>query len=446
MNGSRRCSLMGICVVGLLLSQSGCNLYMHDKGRSESAKSAKTAFEDFAKKSPDRYDVMVKNLQRIAVEEDALISDLAVHADETRVTLTPTMPFSDLLADIQKLTGDPDSQPPKPGEIVTFQREQYKAIKEVLDVTQAHKDSIADTTVAVKAAQDRVNAAKDDLTRWNKVQAVLLTAIESLPDFRKATDGKPLGDTLGAAAATIGEKELKYTDADGAEKTEKLKKILIDLGKGAAAGVEKEGLKDFIKAPGADLVILNLALELTKIHQRRAKLVVERDQALVVSAHDGYMAAEISRQLLAESFNQLVLLDSKHSTKDGSGKSTRDTTPLKIIAASRAVIARAGAGAGEVDDARANVASLLSSLRQAAVARAMAIRTIRTFEVNVARVAHGHSIADSALNNEEWRAVIASGIEGLDQYYESGVRPEDVANYISLGQAIAAGVIAAKVD
>src|SRR4051812_4638020 len=73
MNGARRCFLVDVVLVGLSLCQSGCGLYMYDKGKSDAVKSAKTAFGDFTKKSPDRYDAMIKNLQRVAAEEDALV-------------------------------------------------------------------------------------------------------------------------------------------------------------------------------------------------------------------------------------------------------------------------------------------------------------------------------------------------------------------------------------
>jgi hypothetical protein len=76
----------------------------------------------------------------------------------------------------------------------------------------------------------------------------------------------------------------------------------------------------------------------------------------------------------------------------------------------------------------------------------MAVRTTKMFDLQMARVAHENSIADSALNDEEWRAVMSSGIDGLNQYFQNGVRPEDVANFIQLGQVIAQGIIAGKMN
>ena len=490
-------NLLILVLPAVLACQSGCNLFMHDKSKSEAAKTAKQAFDDFSKSSPQRYDALVKNLQRIAAEEDALASELAANTDIARVTLGPTATFKSLVAEITATEE----------QLKSFQETPHKALVDKLDIDEAHKKSIADGAAAVAAAQERVSAAKKDVTRWNATEAVLLKAIESLPEFREKAKERPLGDALGDTVESLSDKDFTFSDADGTQVKKKVKEFVKELGNDAAKDIAKGELKGFPKAPGADLVIMNLALELAKIQQKRAKHAQQRAETLAVASHDAWVAAELSRQLLNDKLEQLKKAGREYSEKDTNGESLMDATPLQAIVLERAQLKRtaaegeaqlendlsnaakthdterqriAGLSSGQqkldaqtafekriaadaashakleaavdqtlkesAEGALTNIGLILDCLRQTSVARAMADRTIKTFELRMARAEHESSIAESALNDEEWRAVISSGINGLDRYYENGVRSEDVANYIRLGQAVATGVIAGKVD
>lgn len=188
---------------------------------------------------------MTQNLQRIATEEDALVSELAANTDMTRTTFATNGPFNLILKDLRKQCGDRDAKPPIEGELITFQNTLYKNVVKVLDLSKEHKASLNTTAETIKAAEVRVKAAKEQITRWNQTQAVLLTGIESLPAVKEESKNKTktLSDAVADAAKAAGNKDVKYMDAsDGKEKTEKLKDLVVKLGATAVDDVDQDGL------------------------------------------------------------------------------------------------------------------------------------------------------------------------------------------------------------
>ena len=76
------------------------------------------------------------------------------------------------------------------------------------------------------------------------------------------------------------------------------------------------------------------------------------------------------------------------------------------------------------------------------MARAIVKRAEATYELDLQRLSHEHSIVRSKIADETWRALIGSGLESLVAYEEGGFKPEHLANLLRLVQAVALIAIA----
>ena len=90
------------------------------------------------------------------------------------------------------------------------------------------------------------------------------------------------------------------------------------------------------------------------------------------------------------------------------------------------------------------MAEVLLQLRKLAVAESIIARNQTLFKLNVARLDHEESVANSAMSDATHQALIKSGLDGLVAYHQAGFTEEDTANIIRIGQTVALAVIAGK--
>jgi len=92
------------------------------------------------------------------------------------------------------------------------------------------------------------------------------------------------------------------------------------------------------------------------------------------------------------------------------------------------------------------VANQLVVIRKTMVAESIVARNIGKFETSLQRLRHQDSIANSAIADAAWRALLKSALAGLSAYHQGGATKEDVANLISFCQAVALAVVAYGVN
>jgi hypothetical protein len=71
--------------------------------------------------------------------------------------------------------------------------------------------------------------------------------------------------------------------------------------------------------------------------------------------------------------------------------------------------------------------------------------TILEWETRPAILSSEYSIRLAAINAREREALIARGLQGLNTYFEGGLKPETIGNFLRAAQAVALAFVAAGV-
>jgi hypothetical protein len=94
---------------------------------------------------------------------------------------------------------------------------------------------------------------------------------------------------------------------------------------------------------------------------------------------------------------------------------------------------------------RLATANILMFVREEAIAESILSRVRTLAPLAIARLNHENSILISNINDQEYQALIQSGVAGLVAYHDGGLTAQDVANVINFAQAVGVGVIAGRV-
>ncbi len=446
--------VLAAMLIPLVLTSYGCSFlpsHIHDSDRAARTAKLATLVDQYGEKSPGIYDTLLKSSRTVASEQDKVLAGLTANRSEAVTDQLPFKTGKSLAAFSHGLCSSLNNSRTN----LTAAVDSY--LREKVGTDQSAKT----TQEAIKAAQQKVAVAQEDVTNWNAAIAVLETGVAQLPS---ADQTKP--DTqqsgLGSLEKTVqaaGDKQVQYVDANGKTQTKKISDILKDqIDVTGSGGKPVLNLPD---APGATLTILNLGVQLANVQKQAAEAKLSQ------------LARRLQLYERVEAENELA-----YALLSDTGDSCQAQLPALIVPADRSFIiqvslladeghaaelaaaeaAKSTAADGEqqrqdqlipeLQLSNSRVLALVSDLvklRKLAIAQAVATRTSVDLTVNEPRLAHEESILDSQVNDVAWRTVIRSGVVVLDQYEQGGFTSQDAADIVSIAQAIAVGVIAGRV-
>ena len=405
-------------------SFSGCALHPHNETNARNAAAAEAKLAELANAASPSYAAMRANIEKFKEEEEFLVKEVNATALSALMTKLPSMSWGDVRARVQDAKGATESFAAQVAKEAGVSRKETASWEE-------RKRAAED---AVKAAKKRLTAAKAKVEAWNKSIAALTQGLSKNKDDLSQLRKAPSFEALKALAQKAGDTEITFKDADGKDKTTKVKS---ELSAGLAGIVESfqrkdaEGPKSILPdAPGIGIILANLALETAKLNLSVAETELDYREQRAHLFEDAFAQVILARQLIDDVEEKvsndvtfpaagLAFTDIAKKWKDNKDKP--DTSLL-------------------VDENF--VAGTLAPLRKLVVAESIVLRNQTVFPVVCERLAHQHSISLSALNDETHQALFRGTMAGLRAYHEGGVRSSDVANFIRLAQAVATVSIA----
>ena len=459
-----------VVLVGLVL-QAGCSSatlpipsHIHSETNAVAARQARDTMSDYAKNSPQMYQAMLQNVDLFKVDEEDLISQLAANESTALVTQLPSMTNQDFENRIQDEMGDTKAAK----KIV-----QAAAGVALADMRVDIKE-LKDLPAAVKQAQSNVDAAKANVNAWNMNVALIQVAITKTP-INQLQSAK--AENLEALANKIRQEPVTYTDAEGKSQPTTVGEILNKNANSSAAIATNGGsltttitpiASELTKAPGLDLVLANLGLQVAQLEQKRAQLELDQARNLLSLLQSSTAQLDTSLELLSQAdflypvseaaLKEPILkvLEDLSSGNDTALKQAApDQQPPTSLRPGRPKAVRTQDNPSSIVKTRRpltaigrqkRLTGLLLSLRYEAVAESITSRVTTTNTLAFARLEHIRSIEESQMNDQEYQALITSGITGLVSYQEGGLTAQDIANVIAFAQAVAVGVLAGKVN
>jgi hypothetical protein len=420
-------------VLVTLLGCCGCAIpsHVHSPENAAAAKEARDVMVEYGKGSPKMYAAMLANLERFKVEEEYLLAELAANVSQSLATSLPSMPWSGVKTRVDTALGE-----------VRKLRDDFPATLAAAAAAPGAADAKT-LKERLDAARAAVKAAKKNVTDWNASVAVLQESLRHLIVSGSARSGAASLRSVGDAIAAVKDTPVEYFDADGKKVTESIGDVLRQrIPTSLTALRSADGRKSLVDAlpdaPGLELVIASLGLELAELEQRRAEAHLADVAALTELLEDASAQLEIAEALLrptAEWFagttmgrprpGENVFVDVR-----GARAQARDhqSDPAMVLAGIN------------------QISGYLYDLRTVAVGESIVTRVSHTTAVAIARLEHARSIRASSFNDVQYQAVIRSGLDGLAAYHAGGLKAEDVANIIRFAQALGVGVIAGKVN
>lgn len=426
-----------------LLGFGGCSFipsHVHNEAKATVARQARDAMAEYSKNAPKMYSSMLANVDRFKTEETYLLTELATNASDSLVTKAPSMTWSDLSKRLGKKGTELNGLKASLGETAAA------AVGERTTIF-ANATSLAERLAAARAA---LKAAKDDVTSWNATVALIRDAIGQLPASSSSLSGSAALSDVQSAIKAAANRQIEFVDADGtsvkasvSDIVQKRVPALLESLKGSAGDdAVVKGLPD---APGLQVVLATLGLELAQVEQRRAEVRLERIAQTIEILDDAQVQLAVADKLL----------DPAKTWADGLAQtSPRSNAFVEISRARMQALAKIPPSTAEpmsadfqpVLNAINGASQSLVNLRDAVVGESILSRVSSTTPVALARIEHTRSIVESSINDRQYQAVIASGLAGLVAYHEGGLTSEDIANVIRFVQAVAVGVLAGRVD
>jgi len=426
-----------------LLGLGGCSFipsHIHNEAKATTARQARDAMAEYSKNAPKMYSSMLINVDRFRTEETYLLADLATNASDSLVTKAPSMIWSGLSERLEKKTTELNGLKVSLGETAAAALGEQTAIL-------ANAKSLAERLAAARAA---LKAAKDDVTSWNATIALIRDAIGQLPASSGSRSGSAALSDVQSAIKAAANRQIEFVDADGTTvKTsvseivqKRVPALLESLNGSGGDGAVVKALPD---APGLQVVLATLGLELAQVEQRRAQVRLERIAQTIEVLDDAQVQLAVADKLL----------DPAKTWADALARtSPRSNAFVEISRARMQALAKIPPSTAEPMRAdfqpmldAINAASLsLVNLRDVVVGESILARVSSTTPVALARIEHTRSIVESSINDRQYQAVINSGLAGLVAYHEGGLTSEDIANVIRFVQAVAVGVLAGRVD
>jgi hypothetical protein len=406
----------------------GCSLpiftHIHNDGRAATAHEAQNAMSQYGKNSPAMYSAMTENIELFASEEDTTVSAFAANKSTALVTELPSMSNGKFAARIKQ----------EEEATASMQRYILRAVSQALH--DIKREEIESDTLehTVQAAKTKVDTQKDRVTAWNGQVAFFQVVIQELPqaevNLSKTADAsKFLSDPrqLVKIAQQAGSTEIKYTDADGKAKSSTVSEFVgANFTTVSDQALKGEVPNAFQDAPGVDLAIANLALDLSQLEQKRAQMRLAQDRTLL--------------ELLQKTWNQLAIAERLLKSADD-GYTFSDNGKAVYNEILTAAQKKSSTELGRQDE----VAKLLLCFREEAIAESIVSRLGALTPLAIDRMIHINGIADAEINDQEYQSLITSGLVGLVSYHDGGLTAQDVANVINFAQAVGVGVIAGRI-
>jgi hypothetical protein len=432
----------GLALLGVL-GVSGCALlpsHVHDKGQAEAAVQARDTMSEYSKGAPKMYVAMLANVERFKVEEEYLLSELHKNVADSLVTKGPSMTWQELSS---RAESNRDNLRKLKASLGSNSEQLYSRDKKI-------RAELPGLEERVNAAKKAVQSAKDDVTNWNATVAVFREALQSLPLGKDTASAKDTAQVLEDVVKKAGSKNIEYVDADGKTVKEPIKDVLQrrvpDLIKGLREpGGGSKGLLAVIPdAPGIDVVIANLGLELAQSERQRAEIHLAQTTAVKDVLEDALVQIAVADVLL----NRGAAWAADKAKSDARSNVFEDIMRSRLQA--REKMPRAGTKALDADfqpvlNAIDTASLTLQNVRDLVVAESIVLRVSTTLPVALERLDHVRSITESGVNDRQYESLIRSGLSGLAAYHEGGLTSDDVANVIRFAQAVAVGVVAGRV-
>ncbi len=462
----------------------GCGFepsHVHSPSRANAAKQAQALHTTYREGVAGMYAAMLVNVDRVQVQEDLTLSELADRFSDALTTQIPTITVGGLLQRIEAAQKKAQGIMRRVAEKGTATKaEELKAE----DAAKAAKAAIASAAEEVKKAEALVN-------RWNLqtalFQKLLSEGANAAKKVSQATDKKTAACD---AMRQIANAKIAFVDAQGREQTiegnkskeskEKLKELGIEEALfetflkpvfDRLEGVEGQKVSALADAPGLVLVLADLGLTLATLEQARqqAELVYLRDRMTILehtytqvvtadamlkdaaTTLGGAVHREAYRRVVAQAEAEVAAAveaavhpDAKAQAKaeailkaanEEASRAKLESDKLKALTLVR-LLAGLREGAAKVDEKTAKhwpgnrLFEPLYAVRTMGVAECVLVRHDARLDLALSRLDHAQSIQRSNLADAAWQALIGSGLDGLVAFHEGGLKPEQVSQIL----------------
>lgn len=426
--------------IALALVCTGCASVMPTHVHSEENAAVATRMQEtlrnYSSKEPSVYQAMLDNLQKFIPHEDAVISDLSRNRQDALMHLFSIATQADVENQIERINQDIEDAD-------VFLRKTTQAYLAERDVLVS---AASQTKESIGKVEEALKEAKANVTRWNATVAALQKAAGALPvAVDKAQDDKTGSDALKAALGAVGQETAEYVDSAGVKQQKKVQDILKD--QIFADPKSKTVTLKVPDAPGIEVTILTLSLNLAEIEQERATARLHELARRFELFAETYASLRLARQLMTE--------EDVTAANVAPANLNYYLTLLQRGAEARRQLGVMGSNDPAVnDDAKTDAAKTLhqelnraelglKALRRMAVADTIAVRSNVVIKMALARYDHEESIIQSRLNDRAWRELLQAGVDGLKAYHDGGLSAEDVATVTRVLNTAALAVIAA---
>ena len=405
-----------IVLLGCCLFLGCAPSHLHNPGREEDAIKAQEAMGQYAMGAPGMYNSMLENLDAFRVEEERVLAELLGTASDSVVTLVPTADPSTIKDRLKN----------RSAELVAFDGWLVNQANSFLTEEGDAKNEFKESKEAVVAAKEKVQRARQNVDRWNKTVALLEAAFSELnEDLTKDRETGLTTTELKEQLKDIADTQIKYVDSFGKEKKSTVSDIvtsaLLEKADSRAAGV-------LCEAPGIDLTILNLGLELAEIDQLRARQALDSLKARSDAIQEAYVSMKVAGQFLEEIkafIDKGEYTESAYEHLVTFHKTLQDEWD------------KPGGEPQKMQGQQQGAFLLLLALRKLVLVEVTMLRARQRLKLQLARLDHRDSIVRSKTNDGAWQALIRAGLSGLVAYHKTGWTKEDTANVVALVQTVA---------
>lgn len=158
-----------------LFGVTGCSLipsHIHNAANEEAAVKAQAEMAEYSKNSSSTYTTMLSNVEKFKVEEDRLLSELAMNYDTALVPKSPTRTWEDFRTRAIQVRQS----------LSVLEKRVTEAVKEYLITEKNLQGEVSSAEDALKAAQGAVQQAQGEVEAWNASVALFQKAFEKLPE------------------------------------------------------------------------------------------------------------------------------------------------------------------------------------------------------------------------------------------------------------------------
>jgi hypothetical protein len=384
---------------------------------------AKETAAEFAKvqeSSTSLYPAMIKNLQTTQRRFAELRAEAAKNKEMSFINWVHLLTWEEITADLKKAEEEESQR------FEVVKNEVEKFFKELGET----KPQVQNAEEALKKAKSLLESAIQNENLWMARDEFFRRTIAFICQKVAAQDQK-----LDVPATTIEFKEKVLDKKDVKEKYLKDGEVatrdnsLTEILKISDISEQtnwRDLLQRFIPrfdpgtAPGISVVMLSLARDLAQAELDKARLKVSYLNGMVAALQEDITTAYIKAALsnIKDAEESLLPRETVFDTLTRlRGQTERDLT----------------------------IRPCLFALAYYAVVQNLDEATILEWETRPAILSSEYSIRLAAINAREREALIARGLQGLNTYFEGGLKPETIGNFLRAAQAVALAFVAAGV-